>query len=134
MPNNIRKGDVVIGIKSSGFHSNGYTLIRKNIGWRESGNEEFLNKLLEPTKIYALDIKKIKIIPNNTSNDPTTSNNIKIKGLAHITGNGFDNIERILPKNMIVKYDDKFLYEDDFPAHADTVSYTHLTLPTTPYV
>jgi len=119
LPNNIIKGDVVIGIKSSGFHANGFTLIRKNIGWRESGNEEFLNKLLEPTKIYALDIKKIKDIPNNTNNDPTTPNNIKIKGLAHITGNGFDNIERILPKNMIVKYKDEFLYEDDYPAHAD---------------
>ena len=44
---------------------------------------------------------------------------VKIKGLAHITGNGFDNIKRILPDNMEVKYDDSFLYENDYFAHAD---------------
>ena len=119
LPNNIRKGDVVIGIKSSGFHSNGFTIIRSNIGWRESGNEPFLDMLLKPTKIYVNDIKKIRAISNNTNNDPTTPNNIKIKGLAHITGNGFDNIQRIIPARTVMKYDDSFLYENDYPAHAD---------------
>jgi len=106
LPKNIEENDVVIGIKSSGFHSNGFTLIRKNIGWREGGQEEFINKLLTPTKMYVQDLKLI----NDTA---------KIKGLAHITGNGFDNIKRILPDNMEVKYDDSFLYENDYPAHAD---------------
>ena len=106
LPKNIEENDVVIGIKSSGFHANGFTLIRKNIGWRESGQEEFINKLLTPTKMYVQDLKLL----NDT---------VKIKGLAHITGNGFDNIKRILPDNMEVKYDDSFLYENDYFAHAD---------------
>ena len=141
LPRDIRKGDVLIGIKSSGFHANGFTLIRKNIGWRESGNEPFLSMLLKPTKIYVNDIKKLSAITKERIDpttgailiDPTTEmpkrETIKIKGLAHITGNGFDNIKRILPDNdsshndssynMKVKYDDSFLYENDYPAHAD---------------
>ena len=54
---------------------------------------------------------KVNLIPRQIE--------VKIKGLAHITGGGFDNIQRILPKNYTLKYDDKFLYENDYPAHAD---------------
>ena len=131
LPNNIQTGDVVIGIKSTGFHSNGFTIIRRNIGWRESGNDPFLDKLLTPTKIYVEDIQHLKTIyrPDplirwvEKSTDPaiekTNRESIKIKGLAHITGGGFDNINRILPKKHTIKYDDSFLYENDYPAHAD---------------
>ena len=131
LPNNIQKGDVVIGIKSTGFHSNGFTIIRRNIGWRVSGNDSFLSKLLIPTKIYVEDIQHLKSIyrPDplirwvKNSTDPAIEKPnrepIEIKGLAHITGGGFDNIQRILPKNHTLKYDDKFLYENDYPAHAD---------------
>ena len=131
LPSNIQIGDVVIGIKSTGFHSNGFTIIRRNIGWRESGNDPFLDKLLTPTKIYVEDIQHLKSIyrPDplirwvEKSTDPTIEKtnreSIEIKGLAHITGGGFDNINRILPKKHTIKYDDSFLYENDYPAHAD---------------
>ena len=55
--------------------------------------------------------------------DPTTEKpkrqQVKIKGLAHITGGGFSNIGRILPEKTELKYDHAFLYENDYPAHAD---------------
>ena len=112
LPNNIQVGDIVLGLKSSGFHSNGFTIIRDNISWRDTSRPDFLNSLLEPTKIYAKDIKKLTICNGN-------SKQVKIKGLAHITGGGFTNIGRILPENTELKYDHAFLYENDYPAHAD---------------
>ncbi len=113
LPNNIKVGDVVLGLKSSGFHSNGFTIIRDNVGWRDMEKPDFLNSLLEPTKIYVKDIKKLTIC-NINNRTP-----VKIKGLAHITGGGFTNIGRILPENTELKYDHAFLYENDYPAHAD---------------
>ena len=130
LPNNIQIGDIVLGLKSSGFHSNGFTIIRDNMGWRDMEKSDFLNRLLEPTKIYVKDIKKLtmcrdKIDPLTGAIliDPTTEKpkrqQVKIKGLAHITGGGFTNIGRILPENTELKYDHAFLYENDYPAHAD---------------
>ena len=92
----ISEGDVIIGLKSSGVHSNGFSLIRKII----KDNQLELDKtydalggklgdvLLAPTKIYAKPIMELceKLPP---------------KGMAHITGGGFnENIPRILPKGL----------------------------------
>jgi phosphoribosylformylglycinamidine cyclo-ligase len=75
----LKKGDVILGIESSGFHSNGYSLVRKLVGEDET---ELLHKLLTPTKIY------VNMISN-------LMDQIKIKGMANITGGGLHNIARM---------------------------------------
>jgi phosphoribosylformylglycinamidine cyclo-ligase len=92
---NIRTGDAIIGLPSSGLHSNGYTLARKVLfdaaGLRADSRVKGLDvtvweALLEPTIIYAKMILKV-------------IDKIKIKGIAHITGGGLpENVGRILPK------------------------------------
>ncbi len=89
----IESGNVVIGMYSSGPHSNGYSLIRKIIDIQKSNLESKFNDatlgdaLIEPTIIY------VKPILNVIGKFP-------INGMAHITGGGFkENIERILPNH-----------------------------------
>ncbi len=84
----IAPGDVVLGLASSGLHSNGFSLVRRIIadrGWdlRQQGLGE---RLLEPTRIYVRSLLPL-VQPG------------RIKGLAHITGGGLvDNIPRVLPE------------------------------------
>jgi phosphoribosylformylglycinamidine cyclo-ligase len=95
----ITPGDVVIGLASSGFHSNGYSLIRKvlfdqlrmKIDDRiEALNATLADVLLEPTRIYAKSINKL------LQNESLAR---AVHGMAHITGGGLvENIERILPE------------------------------------
>ena len=95
----IKPGDKLIGLASTGVHSNGYSLVRKLFG----EDKESLNKynetlgctpaevVLTPTRIYVKTI--LSLIEKYT-----------IKGIAHITGGGFiENIPRIIPKGMGVK-------------------------------
>jgi len=85
----ISAGDVVLGISSSGPHSNGYSLIRKLFSKGEI-MKKFKKALLSPTIIY---VKPVSALLDK----------IKINGIAHITGGGFyDNITRILPKGRAV--------------------------------
>ena len=86
---NIVVGDTVVGLESSGFHSNGFTIIRQ---YTTPVDIEFWLHLLEPTKIY---VKHIELIREA---------DVKIKALAHITGGGFKNVDRILPDNLRVAY------------------------------
>lgn len=90
--NDIKAGNVLIGLQSSGVHSNGYSLVRKifeNHNLQEKVNERTLGSILiEPTKIYVKTI--IKLIDN-----------FKINGISHITGGGFvENIPRIIPEGL----------------------------------
>ena len=93
----ILEGDVLIGIQSSGIHSNGYSLIRKlfieKLGWDLNRYVDELGmsigeSLLTPTKIY------VKVISD-------LLNNFDIKGIANITGGGLiENVPRIFPKGL----------------------------------
>jgi phosphoribosylformylglycinamidine cyclo-ligase len=89
----IKAGDVLIGISSSGFHSNGYSLIRKLFSaWKPTKNlsrKTLAKELLKPTTIYTRALEKL--IAQGS-----------VKGLAHITGSGFLNVPRMSDK---VSYD-----------------------------
>src|SRR5258706_15318582 len=81
----IAPGDVVLGLASSGPHSNGYSLIRRIIG-EEHLASELTDSLMEPTRIYVKPVLKLAAA-------------VPVKGLAHITGGGLGcNVPRILPQ------------------------------------
>ena len=86
---NIRAGDVVIGIESSGLHSNGYTLVNDML-WRNYIFYKEMPELLTPTTIYSPLIQDmLEVIP--------------ILGMSHITGGGLpENLPRCLPKGLKV--------------------------------
>lgn len=93
----IQEGDILIGLPSSGFHSNGYSLVRKvftNYSWEHvfpELKESLGEALIRPTRIYVK-----TILPLLSSR--------KILGMAHITGGGLtENIPRIFPENLGVK-------------------------------
>lgn len=88
----VKPGQRIIGLASSGFHSNGYSLVRSvlfkenklDINETYGLSDTLGNLLLEPTKIYVKTVKEIK-------------KQVKIKGMAHITGGGFhENLPRTL--------------------------------------
>ncbi|WP_251554488.1 phosphoribosylformylglycinamidine cyclo-ligase [Neobacillus muris] len=97
----IKPGDVLIGLASSGIHSNGYSLVRKvfnNWSLIEYVNELHCTlgeELLKPTKIY---VKPIL----------SAMEKFNLKGMAHITGGGFiENIPRMLPAGLGAELDEK---------------------------
>ena len=91
----IGAGDRVIGLASSGAHSNGYSLVRKIIARSGPGElpttldgQDFRSAVMAPTRIYCKPV--LKALPQHT-----------IKGMAHITGGGLsENIPRVLPENV----------------------------------
>ena len=84
----IKKGDKIIGLPSSGLHSNGYTLINDML-WRHKIFYEDTTELLMPTQIYAKRIAELM-------------DEIPILGMAHITGGGLEeNISRVTPNAQI---------------------------------
>ena len=88
----IKSGDVVIGMESSGVHSNGYSLINDMI-WRQKIYLREMPELLTPTTIYAPVVKELmKTMP--------------IMGMAHITGGGIpENLPRCLPEGLKLDID-----------------------------
>ena len=95
----VKPGDVVLGLASSGVHSNGFSLVRKCIE-RAAGNapatldgKPFKQALMEPTRLY------VKNVLAALAAHP-------IKALAHITGGGLlENIPRVLPKDLACEID-----------------------------
>ncbi len=96
----VKPGDVLIGIASSGVHSNGFSLIRKvfnvsketlSVYYEELG-ATLGETLLTPTRIYVKALRKVK------------DAGVRVKGCSHITGGGFyENIPRMLPEGISAK-------------------------------
>lgn len=87
---NVKAGQALVAVKSSGVHSNGFSLIRKVFG---SLIGEYAKELLEPTKIY---VKQVL---------PLVESGL-VKSVSHITGGGFyENIPRMLPQGLGAKID-----------------------------
>ena len=93
----IKAGDVLIGIASSGVHSNGFSLVRKVFNMAGAKLDRYVKELgaplgevlLAPTKIYVKALRSVK------------EAGVTIKGCSHITGGGFyENVPRMLPENV----------------------------------
>ena len=83
----IKPGDRLLGLASSGAHSNGYSLIRRVIA-NETPNSDTVDSLMEPTRIYAKPILKLL-------------GAVPVKALAHVTGGGLvGNVPRVLPSGV----------------------------------
>ena len=94
---NIKPGDTLIGIASSGVHSNGFSLVRKVFEMTKESLDTYYDELgktlgealIEPTRIYVKALKSVK------------DAGVTIKGCSHITGGGFyENIPRMLPDGV----------------------------------
>ena len=102
LPQGIRAGDVLIGLRSSGVHSNGYSLVRKcveksGLTWEDPApfqpEAPLGHALLAPTRIYVAAL--LPLIKNGL-----------LKGMAHITGGGLlDNLPRVLPDSLAAEVD-----------------------------
>ena len=97
---NIKAGDTLIGIASSGVHSNGFSLVRSVFEMTKESLDTYYDELgktlgealIEPTRIYVKGLKAVK------------NAGVTIKGCSHITGGGFyENIPRMLPDGVGVK-------------------------------
>jgi phosphoribosylformylglycinamidine cyclo-ligase len=99
----VKAGDQILGLRSSGLHSNGFSLVRKiveqaSLAWTDPApfapGKTLGESLLTPTRIY---VKPVLRVLAETDG---------VRALAHITGGGFrDNLPRILPKNLGVEID-----------------------------
>ncbi len=121
----VKVGDLLVGIASSGVHSNGFSLVRKvvadsasefSVAYPEFGGKTLGEVLLTPTKIY---VKQVLDVVKN----------VDVHGISHITGGGFDeNIPRILTPEMGIEIEEgsweilpvfKFLEEKGGVAHRE---------------
>ena len=101
----IKEGDIIIGLESSGVHSNGFSLVRKLVTDldEEYNGQKISEYLLTPTKIYVKPVSKI-------------IKKFKVKGMAHITGGGLiENVPRVIPDGLsAVIYKDKIKVPEIF--------------------
>ena len=100
----LKPGDVLIGMASTGVHSNGFSLVRKVFEMTKESLDVYYDELgktlgealIEPTRIYVKALKNVK------------NAGVRIKGCSHITGGGFfENVPRMLPENVraVIKKD-----------------------------
>jgi len=110
-PDRVRAGDVVIGMASSGLHSNGYSLVRRVInhaGWALDRQVSELGRtlgeeLLEPTRVYAADCLDLaRAFPVNGLGTAAGA----VHGFSHVTGGGLAaNLARVLPQGLVATVD-----------------------------
>jgi phosphoribosylformylglycinamidine cyclo-ligase len=107
-PDRVRAGDVVIGMASSGLHSNGYSLVRRVInhaGWALDRQVSELGRtlgeeLLEPTRVYAADCLDL------ARTFPVGAASAAVHGFSHVTGGGLAaNLARVLPQGLVATVD-----------------------------
>ncbi|GAB3674478.1 phosphoribosylformylglycinamidine cyclo-ligase [Angustibacter aerolatus] len=101
-PDRVRPGDVLLGMGSSGLHSNGYSLVRRVLevaGW---GLERYVDELgrtlgeelLEPTRVYAQDVLDL-------ARAARTEDGVDLHAMTHVTGGGLAaNLARVLPRGL----------------------------------
>ncbi len=108
-PDSIKAGDAIIGIASSGVHSNGFSLVRKVFDVNEENLKVYYDELgmtlgealLTPTRIYVKPVLDV-------------ISKVTVKGVSHITGGGFyENIPRVLPDGVSAK-----IYKDSYEVPA----------------
>nr|WP_297596919.1 phosphoribosylformylglycinamidine cyclo-ligase [uncultured Cetobacterium sp.] len=104
---NVHEGDILVGVQSSGVHSNGFSLVRKIIKDADLNLNEYYDELgkklgdelLTPTRIYVKIVKEIL-------------KEVVVNGMCHVTGGGFyENIPRIIPKELGVSIDTRNIDE-----------------------
>lgn len=89
----LKKGDIVLGLASSGLHSNGFSLVRKVFSFCEQ--KSLAKELLKPTRLYVKELLQLQ-------------KEVFVKGIAHITGGAYvDKIPRIIPKGLGIALDKK---------------------------
>ncbi len=102
-PQRVRAGDVVLGLASSGLHSNGYSLVRRVVahaGWAldrhvEEFGRSLGEELLEPTRVYSADLL-----------DLVRTDGVEVHALSHVTGGGLAaNLARVLPEHLHARLD-----------------------------
>ncbi len=86
-PHRVQDGDVLLGVASSGCHSNGYSLLRKIFA---ADLDQYRDELLTPTRLY------VKLAA-------ALSNEVEIHAAAHITGGGLENLPRVLPAGALAQ-------------------------------
>jgi phosphoribosylformylglycinamidine cyclo-ligase len=84
-PHRVKDGDVVLGVSSNGFHSNGYSLLRKVFS---QDFDQWIDYLLRPTHLYVALMKAL------------IDQKVEVHAAAHITGEGIENVPRVIPEHL----------------------------------
>ncbi|MHB1005218.1 MAG: phosphoribosylformylglycinamidine cyclo-ligase [Chloroflexota bacterium] len=98
-------GDVLLGLSSSGLHTNGYSLVRKVFGLAEGSDEERRERLAEVPPALGRSLGDTLLEPHRCYYNSLKGNLPRLKALAHITGGGLvENVPRVLPEGLAARF------------------------------